>query len=177
MNLDFIWVLGAAWLLLIAQQRHVLFSVSDFLLTLLLKGFFFKFYFILKKTRKSSYLPPPLTHTHILMSVGPLLAWMCLLGVVKPLVPRVLLAATLNWYQRPGRMSPSLARCSVVWERWENPHHLRTEENTDNNLSARTQSVTNHSGRVTSSWVRGRPAHLCRRKWFLFIYSVCSIYF
>lgn len=73
------------------------------------------------------------------MSVGPLLAWMCLLGVVKPLVPRVLVAATLNWYQRPGRMSPSLAPCSVVWdirERGENPHRLRTEENTDNNLTA-----------------------------------------
>lgn len=50
------------------------------------------------------------------MSVGPLLAWICLLGVVKPLVPRVLVAATLNWYQRPGRMSPSLALSSVVWE-------------------------------------------------------------
>lgn len=48
------------------------------------------------------------------MSVRPLLAWICLLGVVKPRVPRVLVAATLNWYQRPGRMSPSLAPCSVV---------------------------------------------------------------
>lgn len=50
------------------------------------------------------------------VSVGPLLAWICLLGVVKPLVPRVLVAATLNWYQRPGRMSTSLAPSSVVWE-------------------------------------------------------------
>lgn len=47
-------------------------------------------------------------------TIWPLLEWMCLLGVVNPLVPRVLTAATLNWYQRPGRMSVSLApRCVV----------------------------------------------------------------
>lgn len=54
-------------------------------------------------------------HTHR-GTVWPLLEWMCLLGVVKPRVPRVLTAATLNWYQRPGRMSESLAPRCVVCE-------------------------------------------------------------
>lgn len=47
----------------------------------------------------------------------PLVEWTCRLGVVKPRVPRLLTAATLNWYQRPGRMSVSLAPCSVVYEK------------------------------------------------------------
>lgn len=55
------------------------------------------------------------THTHRhAVCVWPLLEWKCLLGVVKPLVPWRLTAATLNWYQRPGRTSDSLALCSVV---------------------------------------------------------------
>lgn len=45
----------------------------------------------------------------------PLEALKCLLGVVYPLVPCTLTAATLNWYQRPGRISASHTRSSEVY--------------------------------------------------------------
>lgn len=68
-----------------------------------------------------------------------------------------LVPATRSDVAEPGSLFCGLGG---IRESHENPHCLRTEENTDNNLTARMQSVTNHSGRVTSSWVRGRPAHL-----------------
>lgn len=67
---------------------------------------------------------------------------------------------------------PLLCGLGGIGKSCENPHRFRAEENSDINLIVWSQSVTNHSGWVTSSWVRGSPAHLWTCKIFLFTYSV-----
>ena len=78
-----------------------------------------------------------------------------------------------------GVVEPGSLLCGLggIRESRVNPHHLRTEDKTDNNLSVQRQSVTNHGGPVTSSWDGGRLPMSENWQLFLVIYSVCFIYF
>lgn len=59
--------------------------------------------------------------------ISPLEDLKCLLGVVYPLVPWTLTAATLNWYQRPGRMSVNHTRSSDVYSTEPQMNECRSE--------------------------------------------------